>query len=168
MMRRKLPDSEQTYRAASWSHAGGLVVLIWIAIWEAACVSTFSSGARIGLWTAVNVAIAVAGYHRIKRMGIAPKHDALVLRYFWFRRVVPYEHALGFRLVPQRGGRTLYLDLVDGKKYQIPAGQFAAASRKETWLRTQRLIWTDGESTDIVGTLDRVLAGHSAIPHRQI
>jgi hypothetical protein len=141
-------------------HAAPVLILIWVGFWEWACVSTTASSTRIAVWSVINCGVAMALYLRAKRMGVVPRDSRLVLRYLLFDRAVPWNEVERFSLEPLRGGLALRLYKVDGRKINVPAGQFAAAETNESWLRSHRVVWPGGETQDVLGTLNRVTDDH--------
>jgi Bacterial PH domain len=97
-------------------------------------------------------------------MGVVSRDAHLVLRYLLFRRTVPWGEVDRFSLEPLRGGRALYLYTTSGRKLTVPAGQFAGPRKKESWLRTHRLVWRGGESHDVLGVLNGIIAEHRGLP----
>jgi hypothetical protein len=67
-----------------------------------------------------------------------------------------------FSLEPLRGGLALRLREVNGRTVNVPAAQIAGSGTKENWLRMHKIAWHEGESEDVVGILNRVVADHRA------
>jgi hypothetical protein len=142
-------------------HAVPIVMALWLGFWEWACVSGVPLGRAI-TWTLVNAAVGFAIYLRAGTMGVAPTPSCLVLRYLLFSRSFSWAEVERFDLVPLRGGLALRLRTVNGRQVNVPAGQFAATDARESWLRTHRLVWSGGESSDVLGVLNGLVASHRA------
>jgi len=156
--------AKPVYQAATWMHVVPILIAMWVGLWEWACVSSAASSATAITWSLVNGAVAAALYLRAKRMGVAAHDSRLVLRHLLFHRAIPWDQVERFGLEPLRGGVSLYLYTANGRRINAPAAQFAAAETKESWLRGHKVVWDGGESSDVLGTLNRVIDDHRGRP----
>jgi hypothetical protein len=159
-MLRKLRKDRTIYQAASWMHAVPVLLALWLGFWEWACIAG-ASGERIVVLSVINVMLGVAVYSRAALMGVVPLQTRLVLRYLLFQRSFAWTEVEQFDLHPLRGGLALRLRTSHGREVLVPACQFASAEARESWLRTHRLIWSGGESDDVLGVLNALVASHN-------
>lgn len=135
--------------------------MLFLGIWEWACVASAATTFKIVEWSLINTAVGLLMYARTRKMGVVPYPSCLVLRYFLFRRSIAWSDVDRLDLCPYRSGRVICVYRTDGSKVTAPTSMlFGAPGRGDSWRSPQRLVWRGGESTDIVGTLNDMARDH--------
>lgn len=148
------------YRSPTFTRAGRFAIIVIIGVWEWACVSSTSTTTDIVRWTAINAVLAVAADFRLRKMGLVATEDGLLLRYFWYRRMIAWGEIANVDIKMRRGRGMVYLWRRNGREVMVPGIELLPEGAKDGWLHTHRIAWPGGESSDPMGTLRDLVAAH--------